>query len=124
MLLLRIIIPFQPTRQESKNSPGWLIMKVSEKNSPLEMPYGFTDKVGGSRIYLVRERFDNDVVFGLVLHEISHLLWAEHIGRTGLMSPGYTDINNECIDYPTIEQVAKHYHIPIKELNYCIKGIN
>lgn len=112
------------TKQVSEN--GWLFMKIKSDNKMIpdqkEKGYwtiGFTEKLGGNHMYLVRDRLGNDDIFGVTLHEIGHLMGADHVG-TRLMYPHYTRAGFQCIDYDTIKAVAKWQDLDASNLNYCI----
>lgn len=100
---------------------GWVIMRVDGSN-PLVVDsktLAWVNSVGGNRMWIIRERLSNPMVLGVVMHEIGHLLGAEH-DNIYLMSPYYQWENTRCIDYATIKLVARARKIPVKELNYCI----
>ena len=103
---------------------GWLIMKISSDSflTPYsEINYralGFTDMIGGSHLYLVRDKMKDEYLFGVVLHEIGHLLGSVHVGE-GLMSAHFDFIRFRCIDYDTIKAVAAYNDLDINNLNYC-----
>ncbi len=105
---------------------GWLFMRVNSKDSSFiptikEAGYyciGFTERVGGNHLYLVRDRLANEEVQGVTMHEIGHLLGSPHIGDR-LMSPHYQRNGWQCIDYATVQKVAEWQEIPVEKLNYC-----
>lgn len=110
---------------ESVNEGGWLFMRVNHDNSLVPdnqkgyWTIGFTERVGGHHLYLVRDRLQNDDVFGVTLHEIGHLMGSPHVGER-LMYPHYTRARFQCIDWETINAVAGYWNLPIDNLNFCV----
>ncbi len=106
---------------------GWIFMKL--RGDDISIPklngeyqaIGFVESVGGSHLYLIRDRMRNEQVFGVTMHEIGHLLGAEHVGNR-LMSPHFSMRGNQCIDYDTVLAVSKYQGIGIEDLNYCYEG--
>ena len=83
---------------------------------------GFTPTLGDHTIYLVRDRIrQNDMVQGIVMHELGHALGSEHVGE-GLMFPGYDAVRYQCVDYDTAAAVAKYQGWKVSTLNYCVLG--
>lgn len=61
-----------------------------------------------------------EVTYVTMLHEIGHLLGANHQGRT-LMDPFiYPDIST-CPDKPTVSQVTVKWNMRIEQLTYCYR---
>lgn len=104
---------------------GWLFMKIKSDNKLVptsEKGYwtiGFVERVGGNHLYLVRDRLQNQDVFGVTLHEIGHLMGSGHVGER-LMYPHYSQARFRCIDYTTIKTVAGYQKLPVEGLNYCV----
>ena len=77
----------------------------------------------GKWIYMVSSRMPTMEEFGGVLrHEISHTLGANHIDRKrhlSLMNPVYSNEGNACVDYWTVQEVARANGIDSNKLNYC-----
>jgi hypothetical protein len=106
---------------------GWLFLKIKEDNPIIPAPpvvgekvVGFTNMVGGSHLYIIRERLYNEDVFGIALHEMGHLLGASHRGDK-LMHPQYTRVRYQCVDKETMQQVAEYQHLDAEHLNYCVE---
>ena len=72
-------------------------------------------------MYLVRDRLSNDMVFGVTLHEIGHLLGSPHVGKR-LMYPHFTRARNQCIDFDSMWAVASYWGLPTDRLNYCVEA--
>jgi|ERR1035437_273801 hypothetical protein len=103
---------------------GWIIRKIDSSSRfipGVEKGFhtlGFVERVGGNHLYLIRDRLKNEEVFGVVLHEIGHLMGSGHVGDR-LMAPHYSIAGNQCIDLITIMMVAKYNGTSINGLNYC-----
>lgn len=114
-----------PKIVEQVKDNGWLFMKINSDNSMVPIlkdgfrTIGFCERVGGNHLYLVRDRMFNSDVYGVTMHEIGHLLGAEHKGDR-LMYPHFTRARFQCVDEVTIGQVATWNHIPVDRLNFCM----
>ena len=100
---------------------GWLFLKIRSDGDiqpPTNNTMAFCDKVGGNRLYLVRDKLSNDKIFGVTLHEIGHLLGSRH-NDGGLMFQDYYPILYQCIDYDTVKNVADYQGLSADYLNYC-----
>lgn len=103
---------------------GWLIMKISGSNKMIPSVgigyrcIGFAERIGGHHLYLVRDRLKDDQVFGVTMHEMGHLLGSGHVGKR-LMKAHFDKVNGQCIDFDTVEAVAKYNKIDVNGLNYC-----
>ncbi len=107
--------------EKQRELHGWLLLKINSKGdvrSPQSDTLAFADKVGGDRVYIVRDHLSNDQIFGVTMHEIGHLLGSEH-NKNGLMYSHYSKIGFQCIDYNTVKNVADYWGIFIGNLNYC-----
>lgn len=111
---------------------GWLIMKINSNNvetsridniSGSSKTLAWVDSVGGMRMWVVRDRLQNHYVTGVMLHEIGHLLGAEH-DNVYLMQPVFNWEEYRCVDYYTLANVAKYQHLKLQEMNYCVYGEN
>ena len=107
---------------------GWVFLKIDSTNEMVgHQDHGrskvlaFTEKIGGNHLYVVRDRIRNDFMTGIIMHEIGHLLGAEHQnGEDNLMYPSFRLNNSRCIDKSTLEQVARYQNLPMAGLNYCV----
>lgn len=108
-----------------KNKDAWFILKVhsSTKLKPAETrgipTLAFADAIGGHYIYMLRDRIQNEDVKGISMHEMGHLLGSAHVG-THLMHNTYVKGKYLCVDYASVESVAKAQHLEVDGLNYCI----
>jgi|SRR5579859_2080571 len=106
------------------NGGGWLILKIDDKSAWVRGWKGykvlaFADKVGGNRIFIVRDRIRRqEEVRGIAMHELGHLLGSNHLDD-GLMSVPYSDKDSQCIDQKTVDAVANFRNLNLKNLNHC-----
>lgn len=107
--------------QEQQRKNGWLFMKIFSTNKfiPAYDTMAFCDKIGGNHLYVIRDRINNEDIYEIILHEISHLLGGIHNGE-GLMHRYFNRIEFQCIDYDTAKQIANYNNISIDDMNYCI----
>jgi hypothetical protein len=109
---------------------AWVFLKVDSNNSFIKnqdtiyhnekhLILACTDQIGGGTLYLVRDRLDNAWVSGVMMHEIGHLLGANHHDKT-LMSSAFNVENAHCIDLETLQQVAKYQGLDYRKMNYCV----
>ena len=111
--------------QSGKN---WLFIKINSENVliPKQKDDGyvtlaFVNNIGGEYLYVIRDRLTNDSVYGIMLHEIGHLMGAKHVGER-LMYPHYNKATYQCIDYETMIAISEQWGISIDKLNYCKDG--
>lgn len=116
------------TVQQVMDGRGWMILKIDSYSSfvhddPLNRVFvlAFANRVGGNRIFVVRDRIENNWMTGVALHEIGHLLGAVHT-QEDLMQPHFNWESYRCIDKTTIQKVAEAQHLPARDLNYCVYG--
>ena len=112
----------------TKYHSGWLFVKAlstdkltimhDKEQKPGYHALGFVNDIGGNQLFIIRERLDNEQVLGILLHEIGHLLGAQH-DEAGLMVQYYNEIDYQCIDENTIKEIAVHEKLPVATLNYC-----
>lgn len=75
------------------------------------------DAIGGTTVYLLQGRATVERAKRLTMHEIGHILGAQHRDGT-LMDPSLRHAT-PCIDQETIEQVAQYQNLNAKTMNYC-----
>jgi hypothetical protein len=102
------------------SSRGWLILKVKSNNSIIPNNYtlAWVNKLGGNTMHIVRDRFPTTWLYGVVLHEMAHLLGAEH-NNSNLMQAKFNYHNLLCVDKLTAEQIAIYNQLLFESLNYC-----
>lgn len=118
--------------KEAKQNNGWLFLKIRQGNplipsqsfsspdQPQSFILAFTNRIGGDEAWFVRDAMpDEYMMYGVTLHEIGHLLGANHDGRY-LMAPHYSELDFQCIDEGTMKQVSNNINVPIESLNYCL----
>lgn len=116
-----------PKIVEQVNKGGWLFLKVDSTNKLVPTndkgywTIGFCEQVGGHHLYLVRDRLQNQDVYGVTLHEIGHLMGSGHTGQR-LMYPHYSRARFQCIDYDTMVKVSSFFDLELGKLNYCMDG--
>jgi hypothetical protein len=76
--------------------------------------------MGMGEIYLVRDRMDDDQVFGVTMHEVGHLLSKGEHAREYLMQPYFHWRESRCIDYNALSMVAETQGLQMGDLNYCV----
>lgn len=103
-------------------SKDLLILRVSSTDPEFHNNYiqgmlGFANKDndGKSYLYIISDRVNSDMMFGVILHELGHLFGAGH-SETGLMTPYYSEDNVKCIDIETIIQVQTSMGFPDKTM--------
>lgn len=114
--------------QKVMHGGGWLILKIDSHSTfvhdaPNHFTLAFADSVGGNRVYFIRDRIQNEWMTGLAMHELGHLLGAQHNGQD-LMQANYNWETFRCIDQATVTQVADYLHLPASRLNYCVYGFD
>ena len=105
----------------SVSNGAWVIMRIDSHSELVgsRSVGAWADKIGGNKVWVVRDRVSNGMIGGVVMHEIGHLLGAGHL-RRGLMMPGYDKDWMQCVDYSTVKAVGKYHGIGINQLNYCV----
>lgn len=112
-----------------KTHQGWVIIKF-ESDDPVLLKMvddvdgklAFVSNIGtGNLMVVINDNIGLLDLRTIVLHEIGHLLGAQHINTNSLMAPEYKRGFNEvsCVDKITAAQVASYNHLDLKTLNYC-----
>ena len=109
----------------------WLVMKTDSSNSMVteldktkhgkSYTLAWANAIGGNRMWMIRDRMYNQWVMGIALHEMGHLLGAQH-DDVYLMQPMFNWAEARCVDYEALRRVAAYQHLPMGNLNYCIYG--
>ena len=109
---------------------AWVFLKVDSQNEfikqqdssngrEMHIVLACTDRIGGHTLYVVRDRITNQQVTGIMMHEIGHLLGANHFPGS-LMDPAFEEDNTRCVDLMTLEQVAYYQRLDYHRMNYCV----
>jgi hypothetical protein len=113
-------------RPEMPRDQDWIFTKVDPGSASLakakagQVTIGTADFIGGHNVFLARQSMNLGDVYYVSLHEMGHLLGADHRGEK-LMYPTYTEDRFHCIDWLTVSQVAVWNNLPISEMNYCTR---
>lgn len=83
----------------------------------------YCDKIGGHYVYLLMDRLSLSNMRWVMMHEIGHLLGVEH-QADGLMYRYYRGNNYRCVDYRTLEQVARAQKINLSQLRGCSSDLS
>lgn len=113
----------------------WMILKVNSSNpmvgeldaakngKPQTYTLAWANEIGGNRMFLIRDRLPNEWVTGVSLHEMGHLLGADH-DDVYLMQATFHWEDARCVDYESLKRVADYQHLPMSNLNYCVYGVD
>ena len=102
---------------------AWVILKI-DSASPLNKYHGertlaWANKIGGSQIYVIRDRVYDSWMKQLLMHELGHLLGSKHNGDY-LMNEYFHWNRTRCVDYDSLIMVAAKYRLDMRDLNYCV----
>jgi predicted Zn-dependent protease len=110
-----------------KTRTGWVIISSTEEMLIAE---GYIDEgdgvlayvynLGGNLMIIVRDRIGTRDFKVIAMHEMGHLLGADHINAMSLMAPHYGREQINCIDKVTVAQVARFNRLRFETLNYCL----
>jgi len=115
--------------KEAMGNGGWMIHKIdstnpmiiagtTNKDGTVMETCAWVNHVGGNEMWIVRDRIQSTWVFGIMMHELGHLLGADHNGKL-LMAPVYNAFDYRCVDYDTMVMVTDHLALSIGSVNYC-----
>jgi hypothetical protein len=110
-------VTFLHTEEMSGASCDVLITEVETSDDPLALAW--TSKVGGNVVYLIKGKYEFDA-FGVVLHEMGHVLGAQHVHGT-LMNKTYDKKLYSCPDAITVAQVAAWNKVSLDILRWCYR---
>lgn len=93
-------------------------LTISETNDPKAgESAAWVDRLGGATIVLRKGWYEQDVE-GIVMHEIGHILGAQHVPGT-LMRTTWAPNALVCPDVTTVAQVAAFNRIDLRLLSWC-----
>lgn len=101
-----------------------LVMKVDSNCTFIPtIPEGsvlaWTNRIGGNKVWVIRDRLGNWQVQAVMMHELGHVFGADDRKGHGLMHY-LIDMNEyRCIDKATVEEVATWQGLPMSALGYC-----
>lgn len=109
---------------------GLIIMKVDHTSSLIPDSNGkhntlaWANDIGGNKIWVVRDRFYLPDTYPIMLHELGHILGADHEADIPqndgfLMYPHYTRGKYNCVDQRAMLKVARYQMLFSERLNYC-----
>jgi hypothetical protein len=75
---------------------------------------------GTRHIMVVIDRVGNRNLKTIIMHEIAHLLGAQHVSARSLENNYAGRYSYDCIDKITVAQVAAYQHLELHSLGYCI----
>lgn len=120
--------------QQAQRDNGFLFLKVDSDNLtiPDDMPVeqcrhtpgcaltaAWTDRLGGSVLKIVRDRIAAKDVEYIVLHEIGHLFYLQHVPDSRLLMYETNQHQPVCIDQDAAYKVAVTYGLDTIHMNYC-----
>lgn len=90
----------------------------------LDKPLAWTDQVGGTRVWIIRDRMKPEDVEPVTLHELGHVLGAkDRLDGGGLMFYAYRPQSFGCVDLDTMVEVSRHYGLQLNQLSYCKEAL-
>ncbi len=130
-LVLNGSIRLQPVSYEFDMEPddimkairerGLLVMKVMSDNSMVDKDTrAWVNELGGFKLYVVKDRVPTQIMTGIMMHELGHVLGASHVEGDSLMFKHYDPKKFACIDFATVKQVSDYQKIRLDHLNHCV----
>jgi hypothetical protein len=116
--------------RDVQTGKAWVFLKVDSQNEfikhqdtsngrQMHIVLACADQIGGHTLYVVRDRITNSQVTGIIMHEVGHLLGANHVPGS-LMAPAFEEDSTRCVDLITLQQVAYYQHLDYHRMNYCV----
>ena len=102
---------------------GWVVVAVNHDNAlveDMENVLAFVSGPGGHTMVVIKDVIGKRDLKTIVMHEMGHLMGAEHVRLASLMVPYYSNYQYECIDKITVAQIAMYMKLDFDTLNYCI----
>lgn len=108
----------------SKTHLGWIVVKANEKDPLVKDIIGpadlaFAVGLGGQILVVISDRIGTRNLKTILMHEMGHLLGANHVNTPSLMMPKYGEQTYNCIDKITSAQVASFQNLNFETFNYC-----
>jgi hypothetical protein len=112
-------------REVSNTHNGWMIAKLDSDDERLEEivspgMLAFVPQLGGQLMVVLGDRVSTHNLKTIAMHEMGHMLGAEHVFGRNLMHPAYGPLQTDCIDKVTVNQVAFFNDLEVSSLNYCV----
>lgn len=99
----------------------YIVSEVASDDPTMEETHkdaaAWVSMIGGSHVYMRKGHYEHDVA-GLVMHEIGHLLGAQHVPYT-LMHQTWERLMFVCPDATTVAQVAAWNQVDIRLFSWC-----
>ena len=97
------------------------ILKIDSNSYlvPSEQTLAFTNDLGGNFMYIITDRIYFENLKEIVMHEMGHLLGADH-DSSGLMMTHFDAFEFRCIDKKTMQQISLMHNLNFENLNYCL----
>lgn len=118
---------FELARSVSNNHNGWMIAKLDSDDERLSETVEFGDgklafvpRLGGQLMVVLGDRISTHNLKTIAMHEMGHMLGADHTFGKTLMHPAYGPVQVDCIDKVTVSQVAFYNDLDVNSLNYCV----
>lgn len=107
---------------DANQSDGLLILKISKTDQRVwPGDLAWVDHIGGRVVYVVREHLPRgEDLKPVMLHELGHILGAEHRNGDNLMNPKFDRHMYQCVDEQTAGQVARKQFILLDDMNFCV----
>ena len=106
---------------------GWVIYHLDSNDSNLgsfgDISSGtlaFVKGIDEHYVVVAADRMVGRSLKDVMMHEMAHLLGAEHIKIGSLEYPYYSAKQSDCIDKITVAQVAEVRKLDMKTLSYCL----
>lgn len=113
--------------EANKTGLGWVIVNLDENDPVLsdriesgDGTLAFVTKMNGHLLVVIGDRIGTRDLKTITMHEMGHLLGANHVNAPSLMTPRYGEEQYNCIDKITVAQVAGYQDLEFANLNYCI----
>jgi hypothetical protein len=110
-------------KSAEQSGDGWVIYAAHQGDKMLDDTtpemIAFVRGPGQHYIVIITDRLGTKSLKNIVMHEMAHLLGAQHVSNPSLES-NYYDGRNDCIDKITVAQVASTLRIPLAQLSYCV----